>query len=251
MDFLEFLTGLIIGSSVGAFTVYSKAYLKEKAKNKAIVEDNKKLLENQKELEQEKQKIILQHQKELELEKSSHQKDLEKEKNNHQLDFEKRKHQYESKKKQYYSFMEELDSFQACSLDVINNDLSKVMMLYYQRLKGLNQLSVEDLTIQYNENAQNIANKIREQKAKLYSQHNALKLSTKDSITKILEELINEIEKSEQVFIQLSKYIESPTFQTNPNTPKEIINIANQNESNIHLIKEKIINAMKLDLDNL
>ncbi|WP_010326190.1 hypothetical protein [Acinetobacter johnsonii] len=233
MDYIQLIVGIIIG----AISVYSTAFLKEKAKLKAS--------------EKEKQKIILDCQKLLEKEKSEHQKQLEKEKKAHQLDIEKRKHQYESKRKQYYNFMEELDSFQACSLDIIHKELSTVMTLYYQSLEGLNQLSKDDLTIQYNDNASNIANKIRTQKARLHSQLNALKLSTDNKITKHLEELINEVNKSEQVFMACAEYIQSIDFPINHDLPQDILQLTNSNESKIHNIKENLISAMRTDLDNI
>jgi len=233
MNYIQLIVGIIIG----AIVVYFTAFLKEKAKLNAS--------------EKEKQKIILDFQKLLEKEKSEHLKQLEKEKKAHQLDIEKRKHQYESKKEQYYSFMQELDNFQACSLKIIHEELSTVMMLYFESLEGLNQLSSKDLTIQYNHNAANIANKIRTQKAKLYSQLNGLKLSSNNKITKHLEELIKEVNSSEQLFMKCAEYIESSRFQLDQNLPEHILHQTNSNESNIHNIKNNLILAMRTDLDNI
>lgn len=85
----------------------------------------------------------------------------------------------------------------------------------------------------------------------LYSRLNALELSTDHKITNILEDLIVEINNTEQIFLECAKYIESDKFRIDQNPPKEIEKISNRNISDINSVKEKLISAMKADLDNI
>jgi hypothetical protein len=167
---------LLLSASLGAFIIYITAYLKEKGKNRSLKEDLSKL-------EHKKQEIITKYTKEIE--------EVKKE---HLLDVEKKKHKYQSKKEQYFIFMENLDKFNGTSTGVLTEELSQIMMSYYASYHNVSNSSSDKLTREFNEKSLQAINKLKAQRVKLYSQLNALKLVANKKITSILEALIIRIQ---------------------------------------------------------
>lgn len=223
----SFLIGLVIGSA----SLYFTAYLKEKGKSRALLEELKNV-------EDEKQKII-----------SKYQKEVEDVKKTHQLDIEKRKHRYESKKTQYYQFMEEVDEFNGCLARVLAGEFSQIMMEFYSFTHNVSGLSKNELTVKFNNMAQAAVNNIKSQQIKLYSRLNAFKLSANDEIGSLLEDMLHEIQKSENNLVSILNYIGTPEFQISRNVPEEILRISDSNKSNLANVKQKLMAALKHDLD--
>ncbi|HAS6263229.1 TPA: hypothetical protein RQJ64_004388 [Vibrio vulnificus] len=231
MELIQILPSFLIGLLTGSLSLYFTAYLKEKGKSRALLEE----LRN---LEDQKQKII-----------SKYQKEVEDVKKTHQLDIEKRKHRYESKKTQYYQFMEEVDEFNGCLARVLAGEFSQIMMEFYGFTHNVSGLSKNELTVKFNNLAQEAVTNIKGQQIKLYSRLNAFKLSANDEIGSLLENMLHEIQKSENNLVRILTYIGSPEFQISRNVPEEILRISDSNKSNLANVKQKLMTALKHDLD--
>lgn len=229
MNFISLLLSFLFG----ILTMYLTAYTKEKGKVKALREDVAKI-------EDEKQKVISKYQKEIE--------DLKK---FHSLDIEKRKYQYESKKTQYYQFMEKIDSYNGCLLRVLTEEFSQIMLSYFASCNGVSSSSPEKLTLEFNEKAQKAIAKIQKQEAELFSQLNSLKLSANAEIITLLEKLVFDIKYSKKHLEDVLNYIGSNNFKFSPSVPEELLSKSDNNQHNILETKEKLMNALRLDLDKI
>ena len=231
LELVQILPSSLIGIFIGAASLYFTAYLKEKGKSLALQEGVNFL-------EDEKQRIV-----------SKYQKDIEDVKKEHQLDIEKRKHQYESKKSQYYKFMEEIDEFNGCLARSLSGTFSQIMLEFYEFTNNVSGASKEELTLKFNKMAQSEVGKIKSQEMKLFSRLNAFKLSANGEIVQLLEELMLDIKKSEDNFVEILDYIGSQKFQISRSVPEKILKISDSYQSDLAETKEKLIVALKRDLD--
>lgn len=234
-------TEVIATSIITGVSGYLLAYLNQKAKNRALLEDNALL-------EKEKMKIIREHTIEAENLKKQHALDIEEIKKEHSLDIDKRKYQYESKRNQYYSLMERLDKFNGCMLDVIQENLREIMSAYYQS----RIFNDRDNTVKFNELALDANRLITKQQAELFSQLNAFKLSTNSEVIKLIEKLCIEITKTGVNLTDCINYITSESFRNSGGyMPPKFTDYNKGNQNNILEIKEELIAALKSDLDKM
>jgi hypothetical protein len=233
LELVQILSSTAVGICIGAAPVYFTAYLREKGKSRALKEDVIRL-------EDEKQGVI-----------SKYQKDIENVKKTHQLDIEKRKHQYESKKSQYYQFMQEIDEFNGCLARTLSDDFSQIMLKFYEFTNNVSNSSKEELTVEFNNKAQAAVGNIKAQEMKLFSRLNAFKLSANSEIITHLEELMHEIQKSKKNLVDILNYIGSPEFQITRNVPEKILAISDSNQSDLANAKDKLMTALKRDLDEI
>lgn len=229
----QMLLNSLISAVVGAGILYFTAYIKEKGRSKA-------LKENISLLEEEKQSIT-----------SKYQSSIEELKKTHQLDIEKRKHQYESKKTQYYQFMQELDGFQGVLHRVLSEEFSQIMLTYYASINSLTLQTKEELQIEFNNKAQAALADIKRQEAKLYSQLNAFKLSATAVIITLLEDLMFDIQSSEKILVDILEYIGSERFQLSQDLPNTVLLMSDDNNTNLTETREKLMIALRLDLDEI
>ena len=233
MELVQILSSCVIGICMGAASLYFTGYLKEKGKSRALKEDVIRL-------EDEKQNVI-----------SKYQKDIEDVKKTHQLDIEKRKHQYESKKSQYYQFMEEIDEFNGCLARSLSDDLGQIMMKYYEYTNNVSNLSQKELIVDFNNKAKAAVGNIKAQEIKLFSRLNAFKLSTNDKIITHLEGLMRQIQKSEKILVDIFNYIGRPEFLITRDVPEKILALSDFNQNDLANEKEKLIAALKRDLNEI
>lgn len=229
----------IVTSVITGVGGYLLAYLHQKAKNRALLEDYAVL-------EKEKGKVAQELTIETEILKTKHAVEIEEIKKEHSLDIDKRKYQYESKRTQYYSLMERLDKFNGCMLDVIQGQLREIMSAYYQSHMANDGGNI----VKFNELALDAINSIREQQAGLFSQLNAFKLSTNGEAVKLIEELCSEIAKAGSNLTECINYISGEQFRySGLNIPSKFIDYNEINQKSIFEIKEKLISALKSDLE--
>ena len=193
---------VFITSAIAGVGGYLLAYLHQKAKNRALMEDYALL-------EKEKSKVAQEFTIETESLKKKHTLEIEEIKKEHSLDIDKRKYQYESKRTQYYSLMERLDKFNGCMLSVIQGQLMEIMSSYYQSL----MFNDRENTVKFNELALDATREIRVQQSELFSQLNAFKLSTNSEAVKLIEELCLEITKASANLTACINYISSEQFR--------------------------------------
>lgn len=231
LEVLQILPSSLIGIFIGAASIYFGAYLKEKGKSLA-------LQENVNFLEGEKQRIV-----------SEYQKDIEDVKKEHQLDIEKRKHQYESKKSQYYNFMEEIDEFNGCLARSLSGAFSQIMLEFYEFANNVSGASKEELTLKFNKMALSEVGNIKSQGMKLFSSLNAFKLSANGEIVELLKELMLAIKSSENNLVEIINYIGSPEFQISRAVPEKFLKMSDSYKIDLAETKEKLIVALRRDLD--
>jgi len=216
----------IIGYILGVISLYLTAYIKEKAKLNAS-------------------------QKEIEKIRKEHSLEIEKIKKEHSLEIEKRKIKYDSKKTQYFKFMEEFDKFNGCFFDVLREDFSQMMLSYFEACTKNNLRKQSQLTVDFNKKAFDAITKIQIQESKLFSQFNGLKLSTTNDIILILNDFALEIKKTSKKLENMINYISSESFLSTGIIPKEILINEESTENKILELKEKLMSALKKDLDEL
>lgn len=196
---------------------YLMSYFKEKAKNKALLEDNSKLIAENEEIKQK-----------------------------YAVDLQKRKYKYEQKQKLYFEFMNKLDKFNAMSMSLIFDNLGSLMMKYYQ---AKTKEETDKFTIQFNEEARNIDTKMKKQLSELFSQINELKLTTSDESILLINELHDELMQVNNKFLSIPdkilSYLQNPNSNTNLKTYD--LSIAKK----IMDIKNQLIKNFKDELDNM
>lgn len=213
LEIIPYILSLIITFMIG----YLMSYFKEKAKNKALLEDNSKLIAENEEIKQK-----------------------------YAVDLQKRKYKYEQKQKLYFEFMNKLDKFNAMSMSLIFDNLGSLMMKYYQ---AKTKEETDKFTIQFNEEARNIDTKMKKQLSELFSQINELKLTTSDESILLINELHDELMQVNNKFLSIPdkilSYLQNPNSNTNLKTYD--LSIAKK----IMDIKNQLIKNFKDELDNM
>lgn len=191
-------------------------YFKEKGKNKALAQDNKKLTDQ---IEQVKQK--------------------------YKLDLEKRKYQYESKQEQYMKFLEGLDVYNDFIFNRLFKDLAEVMMKFYM---SKSEEETNKYTTEYNNIARTIDTDLKKQSKVLFSQLIKLKIVSNPDIISLLEELQKEIISSNKRFDKLTNdYL--GLLKAKKTDFKDLK--TSEDAKKIIYIKEKLIDAIKNDLNEI
>lgn len=212
-NLLEIFSALAIAILIGYFT----SYIKEKGKNKALLEDNSKLIAENEEIKQK-----------------------------YAVDLQKRKYKYEQKQKLYFEFMNKLDKFNAMSMSLIFDNLGSLMMKYYQ---AKTKEETDKFTIQFNEEARNIDTEIKKQLSELFSQINELKLTTSDESILLINELHDELMQVNNKFLSIPdkilSYLENPNSNTNLKTYDSSV------AKKITDIKNQLIKNFKDELNNM
>lgn len=209
LEIILFILSLTMG--------YLMSYFKEKAKNKALLEDNSKLIAENEEIKQK-----------------------------YAVDLQKRKYKYEQKQKLYFEFMNKLDKFNAMSMSLIFDNLGSLMMKYYH---AKTKEETNKFTIQFNEEARNIDTEMKKQLSELFSQINELKLTTSDESILLINELHDKLMQVNNKFLSISdkilSYLQNPNSNTNLKTYD--LSIAKK----IMDIKNQLIKNFKDELDNM
>lgn len=201
LEIIIYILSLIIALIIG----YLMSYFKEKAKNKALLEDNSKLIAENEEIKQK-----------------------------YAVDLQKRKYKYEQKQKLYFEFMNKLDKYNAMSMSLIFDNLGSLMMKYCQ---AKTKEEMDKFTIQFNEEARNIDTEMKKQLSELFSQMNELKLTTSDESILLINELHDELMQVNNKFLSIPdkilSYLQNPNSNTNlkkydSSVAKKIMDIKNQ-----------------------
>lgn len=102
-DFLKPYIHYLVFAFIGLIVLYIKTYTQERAKRKALIQTNKKLMEETESIKKE-----------------------------HQLDISKRRYQYESKKEQYLKFYKLIDSFTSEANLKMQEKLIPILNTFYE-----------------------------------------------------------------------------------------------------------------------
>lgn len=219
---------LLLGVLVPCLIAYIHSYSKEKGKNRALREDVTKL-------ETEKQAIA-----------ANHARALEELKQQHSLDIEKRKYRYESKKEQYFLFMERFDNYNARSLEIVADTMAPIMMEYH---RSPSKARSEELTHEFNNKAQQADMELMKQEAELFSQLNAFRLISSEEVIDLIERLLHEIQRTREAQQKILSFIGTPEFQVTRRIPQEMFSTTPVTK--IPEIKSALARAMRSELDEI
>lgn len=211
LEIILFILSLTIG--------YLMSYFKEKGKNKALLEDNSKLIAENEEIKQK-----------------------------YAVDLQKRKYKYEQKQKLYFEFMNKLDKFNAMSMSLIFDNLGSLMMKYYQ---AKTKEETDKFTIQFNEEVRNIDTEMKKQLSELFSQINELKLTTSDESILLINELHDELMQVNNKFLSIPDKILSYLQNPNPNSNTNLKTYDSSVAKKIMDIKNQLIKNFKDELNNM
>ncbi len=231
-DMLTYISAAV-SFLVGGFSGGLIHYFNQKGKNRALHEDIRKL-------EKEKQAAIL-------------DKDvlLEKQKKEFTLEIEKKKYKYENRNKEYFKFIESLDSFHGIQMEVLHKDFLPVIESYWQSIKlGFDATATEKI-IEFNHNCIAALSKLRDQEAKLFSQINTLKLSASEEVINLLSKLLVELKATNVNFQKILEEIGNPNFQINNLLSNELFSNGNTHSSQIDNLRDELLETMRQDLDEL
>tara|TARA_R110001599_G_scaffold335402_7_gene552358 strand:+ start:12605 stop:13297 length:693 start_codon:yes stop_codon:yes gene_type:complete len=103
LDFLKPYINYLVLTIIGLIAFYAKTYTQERAKRKALIRTNKRLIEETESIKKE-----------------------------HQLDISKRRYQYESKKEQYLKFYKLIDSFTSEANLKMREKLILILNTFYE-----------------------------------------------------------------------------------------------------------------------
>lgn len=219
---------------ISAFITGIAVYLNERSKRRALLNDNKRLVE------------------ETEKVKAEFNEKLEELKKDHQLDISKRKYQYESKKASYVSFFKKLDQ--------LNSEIGLKSAMKMQEMTQkftescLNSKSDEEYNRgiqEYQLSTQSILSESHQDINKLKHETSEIKLHASDQIIEGLNkfELVYEriMEESNKLIQQMPSIILSGDSTLMTLNQQDLIREATEAER----IKEELIKNMRQELNEI
>ncbi|MHC0443421.1 hypothetical protein [Flavobacterium sp. 3-210] len=210
----------IIGFVIGYFT----SYFNEKGKNKALIEDTKRITE-------EKEKV------------TSH----------YALDITKRTFRYEDKRSMYFKYFNLLDEMQTEGNKIAQAEMLPAINKFMQNHLNANGNTNQILksTSALSTSANNAMMKMHESQIKLKNETNSIRLVAGESVLNALSELERlydiQLETSSKMMKDLAKNVVG-------NKQHILLQQKNENEilaNKINFCKENIIREMKKELDEI
>lgn len=241
----------VISLLVFCVVKFFHSYHQEKGKNRALMEDVAKIEREKQQVSYEysvlNEKVKQAHAKEIESLKQLNAEDLDRQKRIHEIDIQKRKYKYETKNREYYAFMDELDDFRGLNINIIERELAPMIAAWYASDNGVSS----PLFAQANDKSIKIIGDLRAQEAKLFSQVNGLKLSASKDILDLLDELQKTITQSKYYLEEIVGYVFGQQFRYTKTIPESIQQkSAGLSERTIEL-NQKLLAALRADLDQL
>lgn len=229
ISFLHFLIGGLLGALI--------SYLNQKGKNRALIEDNRRL-------EREKQEVVHEFSTQLEI--------LKKE---FTLDVEKKKYQYQAKQEQYIKFFSSLDTFTRESNDKIREEVSvqfgKFLVSFSASdMEGDSKSSLQAVSdfFEFNQKLMSDINKgYQALKQETYAINLVCSKETKSYLLK-LEMVIERANQSS--FNYLSKLCTPEGFH-HPDRLDHHLTATQEDAKAIEEAKEKVIESMRLELSEI
>lgn len=195
---MEFLFSMDVISNIlffvlGALSIYLTAYLKVKGKNRALIEDNRQL-------EEDKQKIV-----------AKYRAETEEIKKQHSLDIEKRKYQYEDKRLQFSKYFALLDEFHGKCNSIF---LEKFQPIMTEFLSGcLNEEEVKNRAIvKYNQDVQALVFELNEEHLKVKTEQNSIRLIASEKVDVLLDKLEVAVKNATDASTEMLRFMSTQEF---------------------------------------
>lgn len=223
----------ILSVLVSAVVIYLIAYLKFKAKNRALIEDVVRL-------EDEKHKIIAKYRAETE--------ELKK---RHTLDIEKKKYQYEDKRVQFAKYFALLDEFNGKCNSVFAEKFQPIMVEFLSKHLVDDKEAQHQSRIQYNESVHKIFFELNAEHLKLQTETNSIRLISSPQIDLFLNALESNVKLATDQAMELLQFMTTDEFWVDqsasaPHQEKMAIS-----GKNILDCRKNLRDQMKAELDEI
>jgi len=203
---------------------YLTSYFKEKGKNKALIQDLKRITE-------EKESVSAKY----------------------QLDISKRKYKYEDKREQYFKYFNLLDSLSAEGNKDAQENFIPAINSFNDGFIGANGNKKKELkaTTDFSKSVNEIMFKSNESLLKLKQETNTIKLIAGEKVLKLLTELEIAYDKSMEQSAEMMRDLSNNIIygkQSILNSQKEEIE---KNGNYLLILKEKLMQEIKNELDEI
>ncbi|EHR0803232.1 hypothetical protein KS868_004561 [Vibrio parahaemolyticus] len=217
---------------VGCLSGYFIAYSKKKGENRALLEDIRKL-------EQEKRSV-----------ETDFVLKIEEVKKQHNLEFERRKYQYEEKSRVYSDFCSELDRYQSKGQIILKEQAMPMISRFLQSLEASN--GSENLArtsfSEYFSDVLLLCNELSLAFIEMKNQTNKLRLVTSEDTDILLTQLTDNLQKLNDVSIEMMKFIATPEGMLDPDKQQKytecLVALGDENQ----VIRSSLIQQMKTEL---
>ncbi|WP_122055217.1 hypothetical protein [Vibrio sp. Evd11] len=216
----------------GCLSGYFIAYSKKKGENKALLEDIRQL-------EQEKRSV-----------ETDFVLKIEEVKKQHNLEFERRKYQYEEKSRVYSDFCSELDRYQSKGQVILKEQAMPMISRFLKSLEASND-SENLARISFSEYFSDVlllCNELSLAFIEMKNQTNKLRLVTSEDTDLLLTQLTDNLQKLNDVSIEMMKFIATPEGMIDPNKQQQytkcLVALGDDNQ----VIRNDLIQQMKAEL---
>lgn len=228
-DYLFYLLSFL----AGGFSGYFIAYLKEKGRNKALIEDIAFL-------EEEKQKV-----------QGKHAAELERIKAQHSLEFELRKHQYQDKRNQFAKFFGLLDEFNRKNNTAFSERFDPIINALFAEYTQDDKVSMDRAVSNFNKKIQALFNDISEENLRLISETNSIRLISSKKIDDLLDKLESGTAVIFEQSVAIMKVMATPEFWADKTIIEEHQRHALETVESVRSIRNDLRMQMKEELGEI
>lgn len=220
ISYVSLMTMIIIG----LLFLYLKTYISQKAKNKALRNENLTLTQQ-----------------------------IENIKKIHELDIAKRKYQYESKKEQYLKFFQLIDSFTGKQNLSCINKMTPIITEFYAGFLA----TMDDKTEQskvcaaYMEKMQNLMNENNTELMKVKQETNTIRLIASEEVIELLDLMEKAYDNMFDISAQIINMMPNNIMTNNQIALQEHAEILTEISQTSLNIKENLIQQMRNDLNKI
>jgi uncharacterized protein YneF (UPF0154 family) len=210
----------IVTYILGILTVY----FNQRAKNKALLADNAKLIE-----------------------------ETEKIKKEHSLDIEKRKFQYESKKAQYFKYFNMLDDFSAKSTEDFMKDFPPIIAKFnedFLNANGKKELETKAI-VDFSDHISKMTFKANENLIKIKQETNTIKVIANEEILKIFSTMESYYDESLNLSTKLMNALSKMIIMKDDSEVNEAKLKLEEIGQKMNSLKEKLIQEVRKDLNEI
>lgn len=180
--------------ALGALSIYLTAYLKIKGKNRALIEDNRQL-------EEEKQKIVAKYRAETENIKKQHS-----------LDIEKRKYQYEDKRLQFSKYFSLLDEFHGKCNSIFVEKFQPIMTEFLTACLEDDETVKNKAIVKYNQDVQSLVFELNEEHLKVKNEQNSIRLIASKDVDTLLDKLEIALKNATEASTEMLRFMSTQEF---------------------------------------
>ncbi|MEP4891518.1 MAG: hypothetical protein ABJV04_15950 [Aliiglaciecola sp.] len=179
---------------LGALAIYLTAYLKVKGKNRALIEDNRQL-------EEDKQKIV-----------AKYRAETEEIKKQHSLDIEKRKYQYEEKRLQFSKYFALLDEFHGKCNSIFLEKFQPIMTEFLSDCLNEDEVIKNQAIVKYNQDVQALVFELNEEHLKVKTEQNSIRLIASEKVDVLLDKLEVAVKNATDASTEMLRFMSTQEF---------------------------------------